>query len=241
MLPAESGLILSRNTMTVRVGMTAGLPRVERIARAVGFKLPENPTPVCFLGTFGATPLAVTEAFGVLAAGGVKHQTYVIERIDDSSGEIIYRAAHLKTVPMTAAACRTMTGVLAEVFERGTAASARALGWKAPSAGKTGTTDDYNDAWFMGYTESLTCGVWVGLDRPATIVPKGYGATLALPIWVDVMLKAAPEKYPLGPIRSSDYVRAVPPQKRPPNSDSSSAQPRDQGPAKKSFLDFFRN
>src|SRR6266446_3928990 len=78
---------------------------------------------------------------------------------------------------------------------RGTAASARSLGFKLPAAGKTGTTNDYTDAWFMGYTNTLTCGVWVGFDQPVTIIPHGYGAALALPVWVQVMNKAA-QLYP---------------------------------------------
>src|SRR2546430_17570726 len=60
-----------------------------------------------------------------------------------------------------------------------------------PAAGKTGTTNDYKDAWFLGYTSTLTCGVWVGFDQPTTIIPHGYGAALALPVWVQVMNKAS--------------------------------------------------
>jgi penicillin-binding protein 1A len=85
--------------------------------------------------------------------------------------------------------------LMEEVLTRGTAASARSLGFKLPAAGKTGTTNDYKDAWFVGYTSTLTCGVWVGFDQPVTIIPHGYGAALALPVWTQVMNKAA-EHYP---------------------------------------------
>jgi penicillin-binding protein 1A len=85
------------------------------------------------------------------------------------------------------------------VIEHGTAASAKSLGLTRYAAGKTGTTDDYKDAWFVGFTNSLTCGVWVGFDQPQTIEEKGYGATLALPIWVRIMEKASRKKYPDGP------------------------------------------
>ena len=94
-----------------------------------------------------------------------------------------------------------VTGALTKVLERGTAASAKALGFNKPAAGKTGTNDDYHDAWFVGYTTALTCGVWVGLDTPQTIAPRGYGATLALPVWVDVMNGAAPQRYPARPFQ----------------------------------------
>jgi len=84
-----------------------------------------------------------------------------------------------------------MTSELMEdVLTRGTAASARSLGFKLPAAGKTGTTNDYKDAWFLGYTNTLTCGVWVGFDQPTTIIPHGYGAALALPVWTQVMNKS---------------------------------------------------
>src|SRR5205085_12612055 len=81
--------------------------------------------------------------------------------------------------------------LMEEVLTQGTAASARSLGLKLPAAGKTGTTNDYKDAWFIGYTSALTCGVWVGFDQPITIIPRGYGAALALPVWVQVINKSA--------------------------------------------------
>jgi penicillin-binding protein 1A len=82
-----------------------------------------------------------------------------------------------------------------EVLTRGTAASARSLGFKLPAAGKTGTTNDFKDAWFVGFTSSMTCGVWVGFDQPTTIIPRGYGSALALPIWTQVMMDAS-NRYP---------------------------------------------
>jgi len=91
---------------------------------------------------------------------------------------------------------------MTQVLQHGTAASARSLGWTKPAAGKTGTTNDYHDAWFVGYTKSLTCGVWVGLDQPQTIIAKGYGAALALPIWIDVMNAAPSQRYPTGEFES---------------------------------------
>src|SRR6266566_4272820 len=94
-----------------------------------------------------------------------------------------------------------MTSQLMEqVLTSGTAASARSLGFRLPAAGKTGTTNDYKDAWFLGYTSTLTCGVWVGFDQPTTIIPHGYGAALALPVWVQVINKAS-RHYPAEPLQ----------------------------------------
>ena len=206
MLPAEEGLIHSRNTMTVRVGNQAGFENVAQFAAKAG--LPELPLSAqSYIGNFGATPKDLTMAYTVLANGGVRRQSYLIERIDSADGEIIFRAAH-NTVPVfDRSVCALTTGIMGEILTRGTAASAKSLGWTKPAAGKTGTTDGYHDAWFVGFTSSLTCGVWVGLDKPATIIPKGYGAALALPVWVDVMKRASSEKYPADPLGGGGALR----------------------------------
>jgi penicillin-binding protein 1A len=88
-----------------------------------------------------------------------------------------------------------MNELLRDVIRKGTATVATSLGLTVPAAGKTGTTDDYKDAWFIGYTTRLTCGVWVGMDRPQRIADRGYGSKLALPIWVDFMQSASAWKY----------------------------------------------
>ena len=89
-----------------------------------------------------------------------------------------------------------VTGALTKVMERGTAASAQDARFYEAGGRQDRDDDDYRDAWFVGYTTALTCGVWVGLDTPQTIAPRGYGAALALPVWVDVMKAASPQRYP---------------------------------------------
>ena len=194
-LRAEEGLIQSRNTMSVRIGERAGLPAITKLAEDAG--LADVPkVPGIYLGTFEATVRDLTAAYTVFANGGVRRQAYLIERIDDANGETIYRAAHITQPAMDPGVAWMTTNILSKVLERGTAASAKTLGFAKPAAGKTGTTNDYVDAWFVGYTTSLTCGVWVGLDTPKTSIPNGYGAALALPIWVDVMKAAPAARYP---------------------------------------------
>lgn len=205
---ADEGLILSRNTMTVRVGEIAGLDHVARVAGACGLsQIPRQ--PAIYLGAFEQTVAEVTAAYTVFANGGVRRQSYIIERIDDSDGVTIYRAAHIQTRSMDAGTAWLTTQALQKVMERGTAASAKTLGFSKPAAGKTGTTDEYRDAWFAGFTSSLTCGVWVGLDQPAPIMPRGYGSTLALPVWVAVMNGASQQRYPAQPLRSAERTRRV--------------------------------
>ena len=98
------------------------------------------------------------------------------------------------------------TSIMPPVITHGTAASARSLGFKLPAAGKTGTTNDFKDAWFVGFTTSLTCGVWVGFDQPTTIIPRGYGSALALPVWTQVMMKAS-DHYPAGRLKAPVAVQ----------------------------------
>jgi penicillin-binding protein 1A len=193
--PVSYGLIHSRNTMSVRVGEIAGIDDVQKIATTVGLgeNIPHG--PAIFIGSFETNLKDLTAAYMVFPNAGVRKQAYIIERIDDQDHNPIYRAAHV-TIPALDPSAAWMTSQLMEqVLTSGTAASAKSLGFKLPAAGKTGTTNDYKDAWFLGYTNALTCGVWVGFDQPVTIVPRGYGAALALPVWTQVMTKAA-QRYP---------------------------------------------
>ena len=194
-MPAAEGLIQSRNTMSVRVGDYAGLANIQRVANAVG--LGDIPSQASiYLGSFEETLRDVTAAYTVFPNQGERKQAYIVERIDDADGQVLYRAAHVSAAAMSPDLTAEMTSVMRGVMEHGTAAGARAMGWTRPAAGKTGTTNDYKDAWFVGYTRSLTCGVWVGFDHPQTIAPRGYGAALALPIWVEAMNAAPPLRYP---------------------------------------------
>lgn len=207
-LRAEEGLIQSRNTVSVRVGQFAGLDEVGKVAEASG--LPGMPhQPSAFLGAFELNLVQLTSGYTVFPNAGLRRAPYLIERIDDASGEIIYRAPHSQAKAIDPGAAWLVTGALTKVMERGTASTARSMGWTKAAAGKTGTTNDFDDAWFVGYTNSLTCGVWVGLDMPKTIIKKGYGAALALPIWVRTMNAASSQRYPAPAFKSSIPLKRV--------------------------------
>jgi penicillin-binding protein 1A len=199
-LPAKEGLVHSRNTMSVRVGMKTGLGDIASTMERLGLAehVPHYPS-IC-LGSFESTLRNLTTAYTALATGGKKLQPHLIEQVTDSEGAVLYRATHGRISVLDPTATRTTTTILTEVMTRGTAASSSALGLNKPAAGKTGTTDHFVDAWFLGYTRGLTCGVWVGFDRPKTIMHGGYGAELALPIWVDVMKSRAADHFAAGPL-----------------------------------------
>ena len=199
-LPCSYGLIHSRNTMSVRVGQFAGLDSVQKVVNTLGLAQIVPRGPAIYIGSFETDLKDLTAAYSVFPNAGVRKQAYVIERIDDQQHKPIYRSAHISVPALDPSAAWMTSELMEDVLTRGTAASARSLGFKLPAAGKTGTTNDYKDAWFLGYTNTLTCGVWVGFDQPTTIIPHGYGAALALPVWTQVMNKAA-EHYPAQPLQ----------------------------------------
>ncbi len=185
------GLVKSRNTMTVRLGNYAGLDRVIDLLTNAGFGKPAERTPQIFIGNLGGNPRQLTSAMSIFPNQGLRRRPFLIDRIVDKAGNIIYQTPVLESEVITPSVAHLMRHILAQVIDRGTAASLRSeYGFKEPGGGKTGTTNDYKDAWFAGYTDRVTCGVWVGLDKPQTIVDEGYGGKLSLPIWADVMKKA---------------------------------------------------
>ncbi len=199
--PVSHGLIQSRNTMSVRVGEFAGIDDTQKIATTLGLGTEIPRGAAIYIGSFETDLKDLTSAYTVFPNAGVRKQSYIIERIDDPDHQPIYRAAHVTLPVLDPGATWMTTQLMQEVMTRGTAASARSLGFKLPAAGKTGTTNDYKDAWFVGFTSSLTCGVWVGFDQPATITSQGYGSALALPIWTQVMSKAS-DRYPAQQFRA---------------------------------------
>jgi penicillin-binding protein 1A len=185
--------------MTIRVGELATLDRVISLGQSAGFARTIPRLPATYLGAFESDLKDVTAAYSAFAAQGQRKEPYLIERVDDTDGNIIYQAHPSHKQAMSPAIAWMIAQTVRGVIEHGTAASAKSLGLTRYAGGKTGTTDDYKDAWFVGFTNSLTCGVWVGFDQPQTIQDRGYGATLALPIWVKIMEKASRQKYPDGP------------------------------------------
>lgn len=187
MMTVREGLVLSRNTVSVRVGMSAGLDRVREsiIASGISDNVPRSPT--MFLGSFSGSLCGLISAYSALANGGIAASTHILDRVEDAQGRVIYRHRGTNRRILPAGACATTVAVLRETMERGTGAAAKAFGYRGKAAGKTGTTNDYHDAWFIGFDQTTTCGVWVGFDQPKRIVDRGYGAALALPIWVQIM------------------------------------------------------
>ena len=195
------GLVQSRNTMTIRVGNYAGLDRVLHLLGDAGIGGSAERTPQIFIGNLGGTPRDLTSAFSIFPNDGIRRRPFLIDKVTDKAGNILYSTSLLEADVVSPGVAHLMRRILGQVMDRGTAASVRSEHkFKEPAGGKTGTTNDYKDAWFAGFTDRVTCAVWVGLDKPQTIVDQGYGSRLAIPIWADVVKKAVELGYiPAGP------------------------------------------
>jgi membrane peptidoglycan carboxypeptidase len=202
MLPAYTGLIRSRNTMSVRVGDYAGIPKVKDVALMAGYTTPMPENPASFLGSWEASPWEVATAYTIFPNEGVRYRPYLISQIKDRSNNILYTTLPLSYQAASADSAWAVSGILNEVTSRGTAASVQRLGFDKPCGGKTGTTNEFKDAWFAGFTSSLSCAVWVGFDNPTKIIQGGYGAVLSIPVWVDIMKTADRLGYKAGKLHS---------------------------------------
>jgi membrane carboxypeptidase/penicillin-binding protein len=184
----REALAVSSNEAAVAVLRNVGAPAVRELARQAG--LPEQPdVPSLALGTGSATPLELTLAYAPLANGGWAVRTRAIRAIEDQRGEAVYEDEGARRLILSPQVSFQALSMLRDVVTRGTGAAAQSLGF--PVAGKTGTTDDYRDAWFIGFSSRLVAGVWVGFDRPTPIGEGAYAAKVALPIWAVFMRRAA--------------------------------------------------
>ncbi len=184
----------SLNSATVRIAQTVGLPTVIDLARALGIQSPLGPVPAMALGAFEVTPLELARAYLPLANGGIRPAAISgIHTVQFGDDEVKPASADEPARVVSAAEAWLVTSLLKGVVTAGTGSAVRSSGLPDVVAGKTGTTNDGRDAWFVGYTPRLLALVWVGFDGGE---PHGMsGARAALPIWVDFM-KQAVDAYP---------------------------------------------
>ena len=169
-----------------QVGVSTAVYYAHRLG--IGSELPMVPSLA--LGTGEVTLLELTAAYSAFANHGLVASPRLITRVEDAAGRAIWHAPEQRTQAISATTAYLMSSMLSDVVSSGTAASARAGGFSLPAAGKTGTTDEYADAWFIGYTPHLLTGVWFGLDRPAPIMRGGFGGVVAVPAWAQFMRQA---------------------------------------------------
>jgi penicillin-binding protein 1A len=182
----RAALAESNNAAAADLLQRVGGATVIRTANDAGLQnLPDVPSLA--LGTGLVTPLDLTVAFTMFPGGGqVARPRGILSVFDAEGAQVLDRPIERARV-ITEPAAFQMVSMLRDVIERGTGHGVRDLGVRGPVAGKTGTTDDYHDAWFVGFSSSIVVGVWVGFDQPAPIGAEAYGARIALPIWAGFM------------------------------------------------------
>lgn len=188
-LSLRTALRMSSNRAAVRLLQEVGIPRTVEYARAMG--VGELPTvPSLALGSGEVTVESMAAAYAAFANHGLVPRPTVIRRVEDRDGRVLFESHDLPTRGISETTAFLMSSMMADVINAGTGSRARRLGFTLPAAGKTGTTNDFNDAWFVGFTPKLVAGVWVGFDQPHTILPNGFAADVAVPLWAQFM-KAA--------------------------------------------------
>ena len=188
----RQALTVSSNRAAARVMQLVGITTAQTYARRLGISSPLPAVPSLALGTGEVTLVDLTSAYGAFANGGVIAPHTLITRIEDRNGNLIWQAS-LEQHPYRAVRPGTaylISSMMADVINRGTASRVRSEGFKLPAAGKTGTTDDYGDAWFVGYTPNLVAGVWFGYDEKKKIMNRGFAGTVAVPAWARFMKNA---------------------------------------------------
>ncbi|MGC9366757.1 MAG: penicillin-binding protein 1A [bacterium] len=188
-------LAKSRNTIAVKLARHIGISTVISYARLFGIKSQLDPVYSLALGSAGITPMEMVGAYQVFANGGIRIDPYMIERIEERRGNSSYTIYEHTSHPIRVISKTTaylMQSIMSSVVSGGTASyAARLANLTRPAAAKTGTTDNYTDAWLVGYTPDLCCAVWVGFDSLRTIYRSATGGTVAGPIWAKFVVKAS--------------------------------------------------
>jgi len=211
----------SINVVTVKLQERIGVNRTIQVARRLGIASPLNTDLTLALGSSDVSLLELTSAYAALANQGVWMPPTTIRYVTDAQGKLLEEHVPEGREAVSPEVAYVITHMLRGVVERGTGQGARALG--RPVAAKTGTTNDYSNAWFVGFTPSLATGVWVGYDRPRSLGKDETGSRVAVPIWTSYMARvldgspreefAVPEGVVLVPVDldpSNECVRVVP-------------------------------
>jgi penicillin-binding protein 1A len=186
----RAALLESNNRAATLLQQEVGTRHVIRLASDSGLDdMPDVPS--LSLGAGLVTPLAITNAYAAFPNGGLVVRPRAIVRVRDADGGTAFRQAVESDRVIKPEVAYQMVSMLRDAVDRGTGSAVRGLGIKFPVGGKTGTTNEFKDAWFVGFSSSIVAGVWVGYDQPRTIAPDAYGARYALPIWADFMKRAA--------------------------------------------------
>ncbi len=191
----RDALVHSRNIASIKLLQEVGVRHVRNFSRRLGIETPLTKDLSLVLGSSSVNLMELTRAYGVFAAGGMRAEPYFLRRVVDRSGVLLEAAEPMEERAISEETAYLITNVLEDVVRKGTGRRAKVLGRHV--GGKTGTTNNFTDAWFMGFAPDLAVGVWVGMDDHTSLGNKETGARAALPIWIDflkVALKSLPDR-----------------------------------------------
>ncbi len=181
-------LFMSRNIPAIRVGIDLGPQQVIAMARRFGISTPIPPFPSLYIGAADVYPLEMIASYSVFANLGLRTTPYAILRVETADGDVLWEPRPEREAVLTPEEAWLMVSMMKDVVGRGTAYGATTgAGFRVPAGGKTGTTNDGADVWFIGYTADLVAGLWVGFDRPKKIKSNAQGGSLAAPAWTAFM------------------------------------------------------
>lgn len=185
----RDALRLSSNRAAVVLGERVGANRVVSFAKDAGIRSPIQPLPSLFLGAADVVPLELVAAYAPFANGGMAVRPRLIRRVEDGTGRVLWEAPTERRFVMSPGVAFLTNRLMRDVVDRGTGSGVRAAGlpYAVPAAGKTGTTNESADVWFVGATPDLVAGVWLGFDRPRPVLAGASGGGLAAPVWGRVM------------------------------------------------------
>ncbi|MEO8623814.1 MAG: penicillin-binding transpeptidase domain-containing protein, partial [bacterium] len=200
-MPMRRGLYQSRNIIAIKVGMELGTQSVIDMARKFGITTPIPPYPSINIGAADVYPIEMIAAYSAFATLGTRASPLPIVRVENAKGDILWEPESNRAPVMSPEEAWLMVSMMKDVVRKGTAAGSVGSQFSYPAGGKTGTTNDGADVWFIGYTSDLVAGVWMGLDRPAKIKGNAQGGVLAAPAWTAFMRevyrrKPAPPDWP---------------------------------------------
>ena len=190
-MPLRRALYESRNLPAIRIGMEVGEENVVEMARRFGITSAILPVPAINIGAADVIPLEMVNAYSVFANLGWRSQANPIKKVTDAAGTVLWEPQPVRETVLSPEEAWLMTDMLRDVVRRGTAVSAVwNKGFQLPAGGKTGTTNDGSDVWFIGFTADLVAGVWMGFDKRTHIMDNAQGGRLAAPAWTSFMLDA---------------------------------------------------
>jgi penicillin-binding protein 1A len=187
-IPLRRAFYESRNLAAINLGLELGAENVIDMARRLGITSRILPVPSIAIGAASVAPLEMIDAYTTFAALGVRSEPFGIVRVENAKGDVLWEATPQRHQVLSREEAWLMVDMMKDVIQRGTAYSAvwRA-GFHVPAAGKTGTTNDGTNVWFIGYTPDLVAGVWMGMDQPPKIKVNAQGGLLAAPAWTAFM------------------------------------------------------